>query len=341
MKKTLLTDIAESLNVSPTLVSFVINGKADKAGISDKTQKRVMEKIKELQYKPNHIAQSLRTGKTKTIGLIVSDFSNPFYSKIAGGIEKIASKNDYNLFVCSTDENPEKEVELIRMFQDRNVDGLIISTTQKNNTEILKLKKENYPFVLIDRYLKIDGINSVIVDNFNAAYSATEHLINLGLKNISFLSISPSYISTIRDRINGYKEALKKNKISLTKNSLIEIDFNNIQKETDKAVKKIINSENKRKAIFTSNNSIAIACLKSFAKFNINFPKDIALLSFDDIDFFKINNPGITAVAQPVEIIGEKAIEILLEEILYKGKSLKREIILHTILKIRKSCGEK
>ena len=340
MKKTLLTDIAKSLNVSATLVSFVLNGKAEKAGISAKTQKRVLDKIEELQYKPNRIARSLRSGKSNTIGLIVSDISNPFYSKIAGGIEKIASKKDYNLFVCSTDEDPKKEVELIKMLQERSVDGIIISTTQQNDTEFLKLKKEKYPFVLIDRYLEIEGINSVIVDNFNAAYAATEHLINLDLKNISFLSISPSYISTINDRINGFKKALKENNISVKKNSLIEIDFNNIQKETDKAIGKLNSSEDKVQAIFTSNNSIAIACLNSFSKFNISFPKDIALLSFDDIDLFKINNPPITAVAQPVEVIGEKAVEILLDDILKKGNALKREIILHTILKIRKSCGE-
>jgi len=164
-KKISITDIANSLNVSKTLVSMVINNHGNTQGISKATQKRVWEKIKEMNYKPNLIARSLRLGKSNTLGLIVSDISNSFYSKIARNIERYAESKGFNLIISSTDEEISREVRLINMLKDRQVDGLIISSSQIDSSEFDLLNKDNYPFVLIDRYIPSLKSNYVGVDN--------------------------------------------------------------------------------------------------------------------------------------------------------------------------------
>jgi len=133
LKKSSLSDIAKSLNVSPALVSIVLNNRGDEKGISLQTQKKVIEKARELRYKPNMLARGLRLGESKTIGLIVADISNVFYSKIAKSIEMIAAAHGYNLIFCSSDEDPEKEIALIEMLRERQVDGIIVSTSQQES----------------------------------------------------------------------------------------------------------------------------------------------------------------------------------------------------------------
>ena len=154
MKKTLLEDIAKELNVSKTLVSMVINGKGDAYGISKKTQEKVLAKAGEMEYTPNVFARALRTGKSHLIGLLVADISNPFYSNIAKYVEKELAAKGYNLMICSTDENLEREEKLISLFAEQHmIDGLIIATTNTSGEFFTKERLRNFPIVFIDRYL--------------------------------------------------------------------------------------------------------------------------------------------------------------------------------------------
>jgi len=340
MKKISLAYIAKLLGVSPTLVSMVLNGKGDDNGISADTQKRVIEKAKELNYIPNQAARSLRIGKSETIGLIVSDISNPFYAKIAGRIEKIASQKGYNLFVCSSYEDSKRELELIQIMKNRNVDGLIISSSLEDLKIFEQLKTEKYPFVLIDRMLDIEDANSVTVDNYNGAYEATSHLIQNGFSKIAFFSITPLHLNTIKDRTRGYKNALADNNFEFNENYIQTIRFDNIDEDTDLAVKNILASNIGIQAIFTANNSIAISCMKALRKRKIRIPHDIALISFDDIDLFEFSYPRITSVSQPVESIGDEAINLIFQEIKNKGNIAKKSIVVSVELKKRESCGE-
>lgn len=340
-KKTSIKDIAKSLNVSPTLVSMVLNGKGDENAISPITQQKVLDKAKELHYMPNRAARSLRMGTSETIGLIVSDISNPFYAKIAGRIEKIASKSGYNLFVCSTNENIEREAELIEMLKSRNVDGIIISSSASDENEFVNPEKEKIPIVMIDRIVKGCNNNSVSTDNFAGAYQATKHIINTGFEKIAYFSITPDYLSTIQDRFKGYKSALLEHNLQFDENLVKTISFENIHEETKNAIENLLSNQDKPFAIFTANNSIAISCMKILNEKNIKIPEELALLSFDNIDLFELSSPKITSVAQPVEKIGDYAVEIILDKI--KNKNSK-EIIKKVIpveLKIRESCGEK
>ncbi|MGD0709950.1 MAG: LacI family DNA-binding transcriptional regulator [Bacteroidales bacterium] len=337
-KKISLSDIAKSLGVSKTLVSMVLNNHADEKGISKVTQKRVWEKIKEYNYKPNMMARGLRLGRSNTIGLIVSDISNPFYSKIARYIENFVEPKGYNIMICSTDEDVEKEIRLIKMLRDRQTDGLIISTSQKSSKEIRILLDEKYPFVLIDRVMPDVKTNSVIVDNFKGSHHAVTHMLQQGYKKIAAFAVSPSYVSTINDRIEGYLRAIKDFGLTYGKAYLKEIPFTNVKETVRKELSALLNSKDKVNALFAVNNNIAVACLECLNDMKVRIPEDIAFVCFDDLDVFKFGRPSITAISQPIEEICKNAADILLENIKNKDDRVElSQVKLPTTLIVRRS----
>ncbi|MCB2220847.1 MAG: LacI family transcriptional regulator [Bacteroidetes bacterium] len=338
MKKASLQDIATSLKVSKSLVSFVINGLGDEKGIKSETQQRVLKRARELNYKPNFIARGLRLGKSNTIGLIVADISNNFYAKIARRVEEVASARGYNVIFCSSDEDEKKEVGLIEMLRERQVDGLLISTTQKGSSFFTQLKKEQFPFVLFDRQLPRLNTNYVGVANFEAARDAVDLLIRNRYHQIGLLKISPSHLSSVREREAGYREALKNNGLRFHSDLVKEISYENIYNETHQALTQWVQRELPVGAIFTINNNIAVACLETLRTLHMRIPDDVALISFDDIDLFRLVHPSITALAQPVEDIGERAVNILLDLIEDENQQKMRHEILPARLISRGSC---
>lgn len=340
MKKVSLADVAKSLGVSKTLVSLVLNGKGDEKGINKDTQQRVRDKVKELNYKPNQFARGLRVGKSNTIGLVVADISNAFYAKMCRSIEDHCTLNGYNLIICSSDEKPEKESELIGMLIDRQVDGLIISTTQKNNSDIKMLKKNDFPFVLIDRNVDAIDTNYVVVDNIDGAKQVVNHLVKLGNERIGHITITPAHISTIKERVEGYKQALRDNGIPASNKLIKEVSFDNLKADVKKQVKDLLAPPNKVTALFVANNNIAVACLESLNELGMRIPQDVALVSFDDIDAFNLCYPPVTAIDQPIGEMGKKAVDIILDEIKAESpKEKTQQYALKTDLIIRKSCG--
>jgi len=339
VKKTSLSDIAKKLNVSTSLVSFVLNGQGDEKGINTQTQKRVIAKARELNYKPNIMARGLRLGKSNTIGLIVADISNKFYAKIAKRVEEVASENNYHLIICSSDEDPEKEISLIGMLRERQVDGLIISTTQKESSTLAQLKYESFPFVLIDRKLPRLQTNFIGVDNFTGGYLATQQLIKNGYEKIALLKISPSYLSSIREREEGYKSALREHGIRVNNKFIGELSFDDLKNHVRQILSEMLHPSVGIRAIFSLNNNITTTCLEYLHELNIRIPQDIAMVSFDDIELFRLSFPTITAVSQPIEEIGEKAVNLLFEVINGELNGKTRQISLPIELIERRSCG--
>jgi len=337
MKRASLKDIAEALNVSKTLVSLVLNNKAEQWGISEETQKKVFKKAEELNYHPNQMARGLRTGKSNIIGLVVADISNPFYSRISRTIEREVAKLGYQLLVCSSDEEEDKEYKLIELLKDRQrVEGLIVATTQQKNDQFAQLKKEQFPTVFIDR--KPDGIpsNYVGVDNYKGAFDMVEHMIKVGMKKIGLINVSPTYISSLSERVEGYKDALKKHKLT---NSIHAVSYQDIEKTTEEAVRNLVKSPTGVEALFVVNNNVAVHCLQVIHKMNLRIPQDIALACFDDMEAFKFSHPPLTTVAQPLEKIGEEAVKLLMKQMDGKNPAPQSRI-LPTKLVIRKSCGD-
>lgn len=334
IKKTLLEDIAKELNVSKTLVSMVINGKGDAYGISKKTQEKVLAKAGEMEYTPNVFARALRTGKSHLIALLVADISNPFYSNIAKYVEKELASKGYNLMICSTDENVEREEKLISLFAEQHmIDGLIIATTNTSGEYFKKERLRNFPIVFIDRYLPDIESNYVVANNYQGSFELTELLVQKGCKNILALNITPSHISSLTERVKGFKDALKKHDISFNDENLLEISFDNIQNDVkEKLIKRLKNGQ-KIDAIYTLNNHLATACLNVFNEIGFDAQKEgVYFSSFDDISLFDFVKPNIISVSQPLEKIGIEAANLALHLIDNKGtdSSAFKKIVLPT-----------
>ena len=330
-----LDDIARSVGVSKAVVSLVINGKAEQYGISERTRIRVLDKAKDLNYKPNQLARGLRLGYTNTIGLIVSDISNSFYAAIARNIEDLAASVGSNVIICSTDEDIEKERKLIKLLRNRQVDGIILSSSQENADELKGYYDDGLPLVLIDRYFDNSGIPSVVVDNFSGGKQIAEHLSSLGYQKPMVLTLSTSHISTVKQRVEGYKYGWQQKNVNV---DTVEIPFGNI----NGAVNELLNARIKQNALpdclFAVNNNLATAVLQSCSKLVIRIPDDMALTCFDDLPYFGFIKPSVTAVSQPIQEICTQAFELLMHQVKQEYiEGLDRLTVLPIVLNTRES----
>jgi len=338
MKRVSLADLSSELHVSKTLISLVLNNKGDQHGISKTTQAKVIAKAAEMNYFPNQMARGLRIGKSGTIGLIVADIANPFYAVIARYIEDEVNKLGYNLIICSSDEKDEKEFRLLRMLRDRQVDGLIVSSTLRKPNALLELKRLGYPIVLIDRDMPKLGVPTVLVNNHKGAYEMTRHLIAHGHKKIAHVSLSPNYLSTIRDRVKGYRDAMKDAGIRISSRWIINVPFDDVPAAVERILPEAIKQPGGATAIFTANNNLAVAVLGTLRNHSYRIPEDVALCSFDDVDLFRFSHPPITACEQPSRDIATESVRLLSRLIDQKGSPEGIEnVILETTLNPRPS----
>jgi LacI family transcriptional regulator len=315
MKRLQLEDLAKQLGYSKTLISMVLNGKGDQYGISKKTQSLVLEEVAKLDYTPNKFAKALRTGKSYFIGLIVADISNPFYSAIAKNIETTLFERGYNLMVCSTDENDEKEKRLIdMMINQQGVDGIIVASTAKDGLFLESPRFNRTPFVLIDRVLPSYKGHYVVSDNYGGSCNIVNKLIEEGCKKIACLSITPRHLSSIEERIRGYKDTLDRKKLTYYKELMIDIRFDAVEEETEGVMRDLLRAHKDLDAIYTINNPIATAVLKSVREKEFEAPfKKIKLACFDDIDLFNLIDKPVLSVSQPVNEIGKSAAEMMMD----------------------------
>ena len=333
-KKLSIVDIANSLNISKTTVSFILNGRAREKRISEELVDRVLKYVKEVGYKPNSLAKSLRTGKSNIIGLLVEDISNTFFASIARQIEDRAYKNGYKIIYSSTDNDTQKTQELIAMFRDRHVDGYIIVPPQGIEEDISALIRDGLPVVLFDRHLPDVETDYVLVDNLFSTYNATRYLIDKGYKNVAFISID-AHQSQMLDRLDGYKKAMNESKLKINTQ---EIDFFQDKKLMISQIVDFLNEHQETDAILFGNNRLATCGLKALRNLDKKVPEDIALISFDDYEVFELSNPPVTAIAQPIDNIADQVITILLNRLNNTPENNnKQRVILPTDLKVRKS----
>ncbi len=339
MKKTSLNDIAQMLGVSKTLVSLVLNGKAKEHRISEEVQKKVVDLAKELNYQPNQIAKGLRTGKTNTIGLIIADMANPFFGKLGREIEREASLHGYRVMFCSSDEKAENARQQIEMLQQGQVDGFIISPPAGSEDQIKMLQKNKTPYVLVDRYFPDIESNYVVVDNFQASYDSTLHLIQNGCKRIACISFNAGVIN-MDSRLDGYKSALRDVGRGVDERLVKILPFSHEIDDVMQAIKELTSGDEEQKvdAILFATSKVGIMGLQCLHLLNIKIPGDVAVVSFDDPDAFKISQPPISAIAQPLERIGKQSVKILLSLIRNKSKkNILHQIVLKTNFVIRNS----
>jgi len=332
-KKVSIGDIAKRLNISITTVSFILNGKAEEKRISSELARKVSKLAKELGYVPNHLAKSLRTGKTNIIGLIVEDIANPFFANVARLIEENANKRGYKIFYCSSENDTEKTKQLIKVFKERQVDGYIITPSPNIEEDLKDLIKNQAKVILFDRYLPKLKSSYVVVDNFKGAYNAVRHLIDQGYKKIGFITLN-SEQTQMKDRLKGYQKAIEEEGLrSYTK----KIKFHENSELMVAQIINFLNSSQKPDALFFATNYLGISGLEAIKRLQLQVPTEIGVVSFDDHDIFRLYTPSITAVAQPIEEMSKTIINLLLKH-LENGRANENEsLVLPTKLIIRQS----
>lgn len=334
-KRVSLKDIADKVGVSTALVSYVLNGQEKEKRVGAEVVVKIRKAMEEMNYKPNFIARSLRYGTTKTIGLIVTDIANPFFSSMARHIEDEAYKSGYTVIIGSSDETCEKSDLLVETLLNRQVDGFIIVPAEGCEDCLKQLLEDKMPVVMVDRYVPGLISNHVVLDNFAASYNATLHLINKGYKNIGLVAYK-SYLVHMRERVRGYEEAMKHK--GLEKQIWIKyIRFNHLKTDMNKVIEGIGPQEERNlDAVFFTTNTLTMAGLYRIHRLGIKVPEELAIIGFDGNEAFDFFYSPLTYVKQPVDEMGKEAVRILLDQM--KGSKKISHVNLMSQLIIRDSC---
>jgi len=337
MKKVSLKDIATEAGVSTALVSYVLTNKEKEARIGEEIAKKIREIARKLNYQPNHIARSLKSGRSFTIGLIVADISNPFFANIARTIEDEAKRNNYTVIFGSSDENVDKSRDLINVLLNRQVDGLIITPTEGSEEQINQLKVQKVPFVLIDRFFPEIEASHIAVNNYEAAYHAVSHLVKKGRKRIGMVAYKTS-LHHISERKRGYKEALEAHHMTAGTTLLKSARYSHLKEDIKLSIDQLLSGRHPADAIFFATNSLAIEGLKYINSLGIRIPDQLAVITVDEGEALDLFYSPVTFVRQPILEMGKAAVRVLLEEIKDNKKEIEH-ICIDTALVVRKSCG--
>ncbi len=310
-KKVSLKDIAQAVGVSSALVSMVLNGKAKQYGIGEEATRKVLAKAKELNYQPNIMARSLRSGGSRLLGLVVADISNPFFATLAREIERAASERGYTVIYGSSDEKPEHLSKLMNTLANQGVDGIIVVPCENSEELIADLYLQKYAMVLVDRYFPKINTLSVSLDNAEACKNVTRHLLSQGYKKIGFVSYE-SELLHMTERVRGYCEAMQeaglKNSINVLKLPQDKYQETMLQVFEQHQIKNL-------EALIFSNNSLTIQGLYVLKQLKVRIPEDLAVFGFDGGDVFDLYCPAISYVRQPVEEMGRKAVTVLIDQL--------------------------
>ncbi|MEI6946403.1 substrate-binding domain-containing protein [Paraflavisolibacter sp. H34] len=312
-KRVCLKDIAQKVGVSTALVSYVLNNQK-----VDRIRKEVAQKIKdtarELNYRTNHIAKSLKTNKTFTIGLIVADISNSFSSSLARIIEDEAEKNDYTVIFGSSDENGQKCAKLIQVFLNHQVDGLIIAPPFDAADQLRSLQQQNVPFVLIDRFFPGLEAPFVAIDNYRAAFSAVEHLLANGYRRIGFVGFD-SPLNHLQERGRGYRDALRQHGLPPEARQIKSLPLSFTHRQVEQAIDELLALPEPVDALLFVSNLLSTHGLKYLNTLDLSVPADLGVVSFDQSDAADLFYAPLTHIHQPLREMGRQATQMLLESL--------------------------
>ncbi len=330
MRSTTIEDVARSAGVSIATVSRVLSGSAK---VKAATRERVLAEVARVNYRPSRVARSLQSQRAATIGLIISDIQNPFFTAIVRAIEDLAYRHNYSLLLCNSDEDPEKEALYIDLLVAEQVAGIILSCTAEADVAHRRLLDAHIPVVAIDRRLGENVVDTVLVEGREASYQVVTHLIEQGHQRIGALIGLPA-VTTGRDRQDGYLQALADNGLpqlpELLRVGLPQID-------TGAAfMRQLLELSEPPTAVFTGNNLLTIGALRTIHEFGLAIPRQIAVAAFDEMEWMFVMDPPLTVVAQPTYEMGQKAAELLLRRIA-NPDMVPTEIVLPPTVHIRGS----
>lgn len=331
MPRATIKDVAALAGVSKTTVSHVIN---ETRFVEEDTRQKVLQAIDELQYRPNAAARSLTTKRTGTIGMLISDSSNPFFGEILLSVEEVLRPQNYALIICNTTETLEYEAHYLDLLLNQRVDGIIAAATSKPWIELSEAEVQHTPVVFVDRVFdNFDGFY-VGVDNQAGAYMGTQHLIQCGYRKIGILS-GLERLSTMRERLDGYCRALQDAKFPLNRQWIIPS-----QLSVDggrQAIRALFSLADKPDAVFINNSYLALGALLEMAEINIECIRDLGIVAFDDHPWAAVTNPPLTVVRQPTHKLGQSSAEMILA-LINNQPVPERRVIFDCELIVRQSC---
>jgi len=308
-KRPTMRDVAVAVGVSIQTISAVINDKPD---ITPQTRQRVMDAIQQLGYRPDRVARGLRTGKSHTLALIVSDIANPSFSTIASTAEDYAQARGYYLTVHNTHDDPLREAKYVQTAAERGIDGVILVSAEDRMDSSIVLKDADIPFVAIDRIPEGYTGLSVTLDNMKAGRLATQHLLDLGHTRIAHIS-GPLRLRLARERLAGLEATLQEYGLSLQAEWLCEGNW--YCQEGYKAMQNMLRSSPLPTAVFAANDRMAIGAIQAIYEAGLRVPEDISVIGLDDIEVSAYHIPALTTIRQPFSLLATQAIQILLDVI--------------------------
>ncbi|RBW68207.1 LacI family DNA-binding transcriptional regulator [Bacillus taeanensis] len=328
-----ILDVAKKAGVSRSTVSRVLT---NSKRVDPETKQRILAAMKELGYKPSRAAQTLRNNKTKLIAVLVPRISNNYYAALLQGMEREVAGHDYQVILCNTENDSKKELQYLKMLENNQVDGIVL-TTFRNPNETVKKFAAFGPIILVGEYHDGNLFFSVSVNHQEAAYQAVEHLIKLGHKKIGMIN-GPKESVISRDREKGFREALEFYDIPVNEKWVLFDSFG-IQ-QGKRYMKELLNTNDYPTAVFAGNDELAVGVIQEAKKQGLEVPKDLAVVGFDDQEMATVIEPNLTTVKQPIEQLGEKAAALIID-ILQEKQEVSKRTVLETTLLIRESCGMK
>lgn len=317
--------------MSTATVSHVIN---ETRFVSDELKARVCQVMRELNYRPDAIARSLRRKETQNIGMIVPDISYPFLAEVARGVEDAGFELGYNVILCDSDGNLEMEANYIGLLQEKKVDGIVFVAAGESSSHVQALIEQGVPVVVVDRELPGVEVDTVMADNVGSGYQATEHLVGLGHRRIGCIA-GPQMLGISNKRVEGYRRALEQHGIPLREELIARGDFR--CRGGYEAMRELLALDEPFTAVFACNDLMAVGAICATSKKKLRMPQDIAIIGCDDIALASFTNPSLTTVAQPKHEMGAAAVEMLVERIRDKSRPPARRF-LPTELVLRDSC---
>lgn len=320
--------VAKQAGVSVATVSRVINNPSI---VTEKTRLKVQNVIDKLNYEPSVLGRNLRTSESRLLLALIPSISNPFYTEIINGIEDVAIEQGYNILLCETDSNPQREDIYFNLLKSQLADGIISMDPTVNKGKLLELASK-YPVVQCSEYDEDGGISYVTINHKLAAYHAVRHLIKTGHEKIALVNSHQKFLYA-RERRQGYKKALKEFGLPIDSDWIYNtesIEFEHGQR----AMRSLLALENKPTAVFAVSDILAIGALKEINTSGLNVPNDIALIGFDKISFSNMTHPTLTTISQPRYLMGSTSAAMLIDKI--KGKKVESIILEHELV-IRES----
>jgi DNA-binding LacI/PurR family transcriptional regulator len=331
-----IKDIARELGISPSTVSKALKGHRD---ISNSTKLAVKKLAESWNYKPDQIALSLKSGLSKTIGVIVPEIVHYFFSTVISGIEDLAFDSGYHVMFCQSSELYTREVKAVDTLLSSRVDGILVSVskTTENYDHFKKIQSNGIPLVFFDRICDEIETDKVVVDDETGAYEAVRHLIDIGCRKIVHLSGPPS-LNIGRNRTNGYMRALKEFNIPFNENRIIRCDSS---EDAELIVPRLFNGNDKPDGIFAVNDLTAAASMKVIRGMGYHIPDDIAVVGFTSGLISDLTNPSLSSVEQHGYLVGKEAVRLLIERLEKKNVSPFQTKVIRTELVIKGSTQRK